>query len=124
MKRIRTLIFAVCLISAAMLMIACGATEEDPTATAAPEIAPEPAEGSKTASNFQVPTTKSEVPRISAEELKQRLDAGEEIIVADTRSESTYGYGHVAGAILVPDFEVEAHLDKLPKDKDIVFYCS
>lgn len=70
------------------------------------------------------PQSNSEVPRISVEEHKKRLDSGEEILVADTRSEATFGYDHVAGALSFPENEVESRLSELPSGRDIVFYFS
>ena len=102
---------------------ACGAAE--PTATPVKEVAvEEPAAVEEPSSENQVPTIRREVPRISAEELKQRLDNGEAIVVADTRSLGSYKTRHIAGAISVPESEMEEHLDKLPKDQEIVLYCS
>ena len=54
---------------------------------------------------------------------KERLDNGEGIVVADIRIKAVYDLKHVAGAILMPSTEVESHLDELPRDQEIVFYC-
>jgi rhodanese-related sulfurtransferase len=62
------------------------------------------------------------VPRISPEELKNRLDNGEDILVVDVRSTSSFEYGHIAGAISVPNYEVESRLDEFPRDQDLVLY--
>jgi rhodanese-related sulfurtransferase len=64
------------------------------------------------------------VARISAPDLKARLDGGEEILVVDSRSLAEFERRHIAGAISVPLREVPARLDELPRDKDIVFYCT
>ena len=66
----------------------------------------------------------SEVPRISVEELKERLDNGEAILIVDARSNVEFETEHIAGAIRVPVHEVEASLDELPRDQEIVFYCT
>jgi rhodanese-related sulfurtransferase len=65
---------------------------------------------------------RSEVPRISPEELKDRLDNGEAVLVVDSRSLSSFEMGHIAGAISVPDYEVESRLAEFPRDQEIVFY--
>ena len=65
----------------------------------------------------------SQVPRISVEELKERLDSGEAIVIADSRSANAFEIRHIAGAISVPETDVESHLDELPLDQEIVFYC-
>jgi hypothetical protein len=64
----------------------------------------------------QVPTTIVEVPRISVEELKERIDSGESIVIGDTRGQSSFELGHIAGAIIIND--------DLPLDQEIVLYCA
>jgi len=77
-----------------------------------------------TVTPFSVPTVKSEVPRISAAELKQRLDAGEDVVIVDARSREEYLTLHIAGAISIPLADTEGRLSELPRDKDVVFYCT
>ena len=66
----------------------------------------------------------ADVPRITPQELKAKLDAGEPVIVADARSAASYEASHIAGAISVPATGVQDHLDALPQDAQIVFYCT
>jgi cytoskeletal protein RodZ len=86
-----------------------------PTATSAPEPA---------ATEPQRPTTSSEVPRLSARDLKDRLDNGEAILVVDARTTTAFESRHITGAISVPLSEVESRLDEFPRDQEIVFYCT
>jgi len=72
----------------------------------------------------RVPSRNSEVPRISAQELKARLDRGETIVIVDTRSAAEYEFKHIAGAISVPSLAVETPLDETPLDQEIVLYCT
>jgi hypothetical protein len=76
------------------------------------------------ASTSNVPQNQDEVPRISPAQLKERLDAGEDVLVVDARSASQYAAQHIPGSISVPLNEVEARLDEFPRDKEIVFYCT
>ena len=71
-----------------------------------------------------IPASQDEVPRITPDEVKALQEAGEEVIVADARSFGSYDAGHIVGAISVPALEIEDHLDELPKDAHIVFYCT
>ena len=64
------------------------------------------------------------MPRISPEELKERLDNGEAILIVDSRSLVEFETGHIAGAISVPSYEVESRLDEFPRDQEIVLYCT
>jgi 3-mercaptopyruvate sulfurtransferase SseA len=70
------------------------------------------------------PQTQNEVPRIAASALKERLDAGESVLIVDARSSDEYAEAHIPGAISVPLSDLEARLDELPRDQDIVFYCT
>ena len=88
-------------------------------ATQAPSApsAPEPA-----ATEPHSPTTSSEVPRLSARELKGRFDSGEAILVVDARTTAEFEGRHIPGAISVPLSVVESHLDEFPREQEIVFY--
>ena len=120
MNRLKELALIVILVVMATLVAACGTASGELTGTVALDLtsAIEPP------ADFKIPASTSEVPRLTAEELKKLLDAGEEIVVADTRGKTSYDYQHLAGAISVPENEVNSHLNELPKNKDIVFYCS
>ena len=111
---------ASCLILVVSLLISCGVS----SVSVAPTATPEPPAPTLAPTEGQGPTTKSEVPRISPEELKDRLDNGEAILVVDARPASSFEMQHIAGAISVPTNEVESRLDELPRDQEIVFYCT
>lgn len=104
-----------------LLLAACGA--EEPTPATVEEAIDTQATAEPSSEN-QVPISASEVPRISVEELKERLDNGEEIVVVDTRSTSSYDIEHIPGAISMPSTNIESPLDELPLDQEIVLYCT
>ena len=62
---------------------------------------------------------------ITAEEAKQIMDTEEGYIILDVRTQEEYGEGHIPGAILIPNTEVEARAEKEMPDKDqlILVYC-
>jgi flagellar basal body-associated protein FliL len=64
-----------------------------------------------------------DVQRISLEETTQKMESGEAVLV-DVRSRSSYDNAHAAGAISVPEDEVDARLSELPRDKLLIFYCT
>lgn len=68
------------------------------------------------------PRTQDEVPRIAPSVLKGRLDAGENVLVVDARTLGEYTARHIPGAISVPLSEIEARMDELPRDPEIVLY--
>jgi hypothetical protein len=66
---------------------------------------------------------KSEVPRISAEDLREKVKAGA-VTVIDVRDISAFQAAHIPGSLHIPLASVEANLDRLPKGKPIVAYCT
>ena len=62
---------------------------------------------------------------ITAEKAKQIMDAEEGYIILDVRTQEEYGQGHIPGAILIPNTEIEAKAEELLTDKDqlILVYC-
>ena len=66
----------------------------------------------------------ADVPRMTPQDLHSRLETGEDIIVVDARASEAYGEQHIEGSISVPVAEIESRHQELPKDKEIVFYCT
>lgn len=66
---------------------------------------------------------KAEVGRISAEDLREKVKAGT-VTVIDVRDAAAYAAAHVPGAIHIPMASVEANLDRIPKGREIVTYCT
>ncbi len=67
------------------------------------------------------------LPRITSQELKQRLDNGESVTIVDVRARVGFKLFNIVGAINIPndpEDESIASIKALPKDKLIVFYCA
>jgi len=62
---------------------------------------------------------------ITAEEAKAIMDSGEGYIVLDVRTREEYDEGHIPGAVLVPNTEIEERAEENLPDKDqlILVYC-
>ena len=62
---------------------------------------------------------------ITAEEAKKIMDAEEGYVILDVRTQEEYDQGHIPGAILIPDTEVEVTAEDVLTDKDqlILVYC-
>jgi membrane protein DedA with SNARE-associated domain len=66
------------------------------------------------------------ITRISPEDLKQKLDAGEDVAVLDLRT----GLDVVAtpyaipGSRWIPAEALDEHLSEIPRDRELVLYCS
>lgn len=103
----------------ASLLIACGSAAEVAAPTAAPTAVPEPPTAVPIPTEVPGPTDSKEVPRITPEELKGRLDNGEEILIVDVRTATGYDYAHIPGAVMAPE-----NYDDVPHDKQIVLYCA
>jgi membrane protein DedA with SNARE-associated domain/rhodanese-related sulfurtransferase len=64
--------------------------------------------------------------RISVDELYRRMDAGEPPVIVDVRSNvsRTLEPRHIPGALHLPLQGFEAHIAELPRDREIILYCS
>jgi 3-mercaptopyruvate sulfurtransferase SseA len=70
------------------------------------------------------PTTYADgARRITTAELETLMKEGKAYVV-DVRSQDSWDMGHIPGAHLIPAQEFYKHVDKLPRDKMIVTYCS
>lgn len=101
MKRLRAILLILGSMVIISLLIACGSSIQ-PTPTTVTH-----------------PADQSEVPHISAEELKKRLDNGDDILVIDTRNSTIYDLKHIPRAIMKPD-----SFDEVAHDQEIIAYCS
>ena len=64
------------------------------------------------------------IPQISAEELKERLDAeGDDVVVLDVREQSEWREGHIPGAIHVPFHALKERLAELPEGRTLATIC-
>lgn len=63
--------------------------------------------------------------QITAEEAKQVMESGEDHIVLDVRTDEEYEEGHIPGALLIPDYEIEEKAEEILPDKEqiILVYC-
>ena len=63
--------------------------------------------------------------QITPQEAKEIMDAETDYIIIDARTESEFAEGHIAGAILIPEYEIADRAEsELPnKDALILVYC-
>jgi membrane protein DedA with SNARE-associated domain/rhodanese-related sulfurtransferase len=66
---------------------------------------------------------KLEMARISVTELQRMLDAGEDVVVIDVRGMQS-GDGPIPGALRIPLSELATRHDEVPRDRDVVLFCS
>jgi len=63
------------------------------------------------------------VRRMTTAELRDALEKGTAVVV-DVRSAESYKMSHIKGSLNIPEGEIVARKDEMPRDKTIVFYCS
>ncbi len=102
MKRVNLFILILGSALITYLLTAC-ASSADPTTTASRGLI----------------TDKREVPRITAEDLKKRLDNGDDVLVIDTRISNQYELRHIPGAIARP-----SSFEEILRDQEIIAYCA
>ena len=66
---------------------------------------------------------KLSMARIPVTELQRMLDAGEDVVVIDVRGISA-GDGPIPGALRIPLSELAARQHEVPRDRDVVLFCS
>lgn len=64
-----------------------------------------------------------DIKTISPHELKEKIDRKEDIQIIDTRDKEDYEMYHLENAILIPREEVPDHVDRIARDKPVIFYC-
>jgi len=70
--------------------------------------------------------TTDDVPRISIEQLKAKMDAGENIVIIDMRTDRDYQESSekIKGAVRIAVVQLEDSSRTLLKGKEIITYCS
>jgi membrane protein DedA with SNARE-associated domain len=69
---------------------------------------------------------KLRIARISPVELKRRMDAGEAVVIVDLRQSLDFeaAPSTIPGAMLMSPDELDEHHDAIPRDREIVLYCT
>ncbi|MGD6872921.1 rhodanese-like domain-containing protein [Sutcliffiella horikoshii] len=65
----------------------------------------------------------SEIQTISTDELKKKLDAGEELHLVDVREDEEIEMGKIKQAEHIRMGDIPENLDKLDKDKEYIVIC-
>jgi membrane protein DedA with SNARE-associated domain len=62
--------------------------------------------------------------RITAAELQERLNAGEELVIVDLRTGAPDSQSSIPGAIRMSPTELTSRRGELPRDREIILFCS
>jgi rhodanese-related sulfurtransferase len=68
----------------------------------------------------------ADAPRITVDELRRRMEAGEDFTVIDVRNPKAWAESNtqIPEAIRVSIDKLELNLPRIPKDKAVVAYCT
>jgi adenylyltransferase/sulfurtransferase len=67
-------------------------------------------------------TLKNGIPQLSVQELKQRLDAGQDVFLLDVREPYEMQIATIGGT-LIPQNQVPQRLAEIPRDREVVVQC-
>ena len=67
-----------------------------------------------------------EITRVTVDEVKERMDRGEQFTFVDTRNPKAWGEAttKLPGAIRIPLDDVQQHLGEIPHDRTVITYCT
>ena len=67
-----------------------------------------------------------EATRVTVDEVKARMDRGEQFTFVDTRNPQAWGEAEtkLPRALRIPADEVEEHIDQIAKDRTVITYCT
>jgi molybdopterin/thiamine biosynthesis adenylyltransferase/rhodanese-related sulfurtransferase len=68
-------------------------------------------------------TVKNGIPQMSVHELKQRMDAGDDIFILDVREPFEYQIANLGGS-LIPMNTIPARLSEIDRNREIVVHCA
>jgi rhodanese-related sulfurtransferase len=68
----------------------------------------------------------ADAPRITVEELKRRMEAGEDFTIIDVRNPQAWAEADtkIPEALRIPIDDLEKNLSSIPKNKPAVAYCT
>lgn len=65
----------------------------------------------------------SDAPRITLADAKKDYDSKTAVFI-DTHGKEQFDAEHIAGAINIPANRLDEYIDKIPKGKKLILYCS
>lgn len=82
-----------------------------------------PAPAASVSSGAAPAATPPEIPALTVEELKVRLDASDGLLVLDVREHHEVDICRIAGSTVIPLGELSSRLAEVPRDRDLVVHC-
>jgi hypothetical protein len=63
------------------------------------------------------------VQRISLKDTQAQLAKGQAVLI-DVRTKESFDQSHAVGALSIPETDLAAHINELPRDKLLILYCT
>lgn len=63
------------------------------------------------------------IPQITPQELRQRLETGEDLVLIDVREDDEVAFGMIPGAQHIPMGLIPQHSEEIPSDTEVIFIC-
>jgi hypothetical protein len=117
----RSNIFLAFALSILMFVGACSNTAKPPVIAKQTPVPVSPA--SPAAASPAHTDDGHDAPRISLADAKKEYDAGTAVIV-DVRDPSAYKFEHIKDSLNIPVASIDSSINKIPKGKKIIAYCS
>lgn len=105
---------------ACLLVTACTNAAKPPVAV---RNSPTPRPPATTSDGHDHGNAPHGAPRITLADAKKDFDAKTAVFI-DTHAPEQYAQRHIPGSINVPANNIEPYLNKIPKGKKIIAYCS
>ena len=68
---------------------------------------------------------KQRITEVSAQDVRDAIQRGEDVAVIDVREPNEWNLGHVPGALHVPRGVLESSIEsRVPREKRVVLYCA
>ena len=64
------------------------------------------------------------ISRITPEELRRRMDAGDDLYIVDMRGGAENAAGSMPGAVRIDAAQLTANSTQIPRDREIILFCS
>lgn len=115
------------LLAVVLLFVLAGCAASAPAA--APELecvptCPADIQPKPPAELLSMPSPSQMVPRITIDELRQKLESKADILVVDNRSKAEYDVDHIANAVSAPLSIILAGEWTFPPGTELIFYCA